>query len=93
MTPGFKAAIEGSFHIIILPKKILASTAPVNFNPLDIPGKLYAGTTALAEIGTVTSVDALSSAYCAEVRGASDSPKSTDFAVIAFIPAPLPTLW
>src|SRR5215467_2804554 len=45
-TPGFSAFIFGSFHFVILPKKMSARTGPVNFNVLvGIPGMLYASAT------------------------------------------------
>ncbi len=31
-TPAFSFAIAGSFHFVILPRKISASTGPVNFS-------------------------------------------------------------
>lgn len=54
--PGFNDTIAGSFHIVMFPRKIFARTSPVKFNPLPIPGRLYAGMTALIDSGTVTTV-------------------------------------
>jgi hypothetical protein len=32
VTPGFNFAIAASFHFVILPRKMSASTGPVNFS-------------------------------------------------------------
>src|SRR5690348_2421953 len=34
LTPGFKAAIAGSFHVLIVPRKILAAVVPSSFKPV-----------------------------------------------------------
>ena len=78
-----RAWIAGSFHVVMLPKKMFAKTAPVKLRPfvMTVPlasFKLYAGTTALADMGMVIAVVPDGSPlYCAAVIGASDSPKST----------------
>ena len=41
LTPEFSDAIAGSFHFVILPAKMSATTGPVSFNPLLTPGRLY----------------------------------------------------
>jgi hypothetical protein len=67
----------------MLPKKMFAKTVPVKLRPFWqaeplTSFKLYAGTTALADIGIVRAVVPDGSPeYCAAVIGASDSPKST----------------
>src|SRR5580658_2673368 len=39
-TPLFKSAILGSFHLLILPRKMPARTSPVNFSCVVTPGRL-----------------------------------------------------
>src|SRR5579875_2878294 len=81
LIPGLREAIAGSSQLVMLPRKILASTSPVNFRPFFIPGRLYAGTTALIDSGIVTTV-AGSAEYRADVNRASVAPMSTVLAVI-----------
>ena len=38
--PGFSFAIAGSFHFVILPRKMSASIGPVNFSSAVTPGRL-----------------------------------------------------
>ena len=40
LTPAFSFAIAGSFHFVILPRKMSASSAPVNFSCALTPGML-----------------------------------------------------
>ena len=82
------------FHMVMLPKKILARRSPVKFRCVvdEMPGMLYAGTTPLPLTGIVSRVEfAGRAAYCVVFSGASLSPKFTVPAVICAIPAPLPT--
>jgi hypothetical protein len=39
-TPGFSFTIVGSFHFVVLPRKMSASSPPVNFNGVLTPGML-----------------------------------------------------
>jgi hypothetical protein len=41
LIPGFSALIAGSFQVLILPRKMLASVGPSSFRPLLTPGRLY----------------------------------------------------
>ena len=79
----------------MVPIKISARIGPVKFR-VGVNrwrSKLYAGTTALAVIGMVRTVwPEGTSAYCAAVIGASDSPKFPNPSTIKSVtPAPLPT--
>ena len=40
LTPGFSFARAGSFHFVILPRKIPASVSPLNFSSAVTPGML-----------------------------------------------------
>ena len=66
-----------------------AKTWPVRFNPLWIPGRLYAAVTAPIVSGMWRRPGARDRSVA--FNGASLAPKSTVFAVIWEMPAPLPT--
>ena len=60
-TVGFRFWICGSFHWVMVPKKMFARTVPVKLSPFPheeplASFMLYAGTTALADIGMVMAV-------------------------------------
>ena len=40
VTPGLSLTIAGSFHFVILPRTMSASTGPVNFSRRETPGRL-----------------------------------------------------
>ena len=40
LMPGLRALIAGSFQVLILPRKMLASVGPSSFSPLLTPGRL-----------------------------------------------------
>src|SRR4026207_2081325 len=46
LTPALAFAIAGSFHFVILPRKMSASTGPVNWRSLFTPGVVEPGPTA-----------------------------------------------
>ena len=89
--------MAGSFHVVIVPKKIFANTSPVKLRPLWhieplLSFKLYAGTTALADIGMVNAVEPDGSLAMSDAcSGASDSPKLFTLLWKSVIPWPLPT--
>src|SRR5512138_1938543 len=45
-TPGLSSAILGSFHLVILPRKMSATSSDLSFSPFATPGRLYVTTTA-----------------------------------------------
>ena len=49
-TPGLSAAIAGSFHFLILPRKILASVVPLSWS-LSTPLRLYDTVIGAATVG------------------------------------------
>ena len=51
LTPGFSFAIAGSFHFVILPRKMSASTGPVNFSSAVDARDVVDGTTAPSTVG------------------------------------------
>ena len=75
----------------MVPRKICAKTFPVKLIPLAIPGRRYAGTTALIDSGIVMTAEG-KAVYCAAVGGASEAPIFTVCAVISVIPPELPML-
>src|SRR5512138_2856445 len=40
LTPGLSSAIRLSFHLVILPRKMLATSSELSFNPFGTPGRL-----------------------------------------------------
>src|SRR6266540_2980223 len=91
LTPGFKAEMFAWFHVVIFPRKISPSTWPVRLRPDERLATLYAAVTAPIVSGIWSSPGA--AARSLGLSGASDPAKSTVFAVIAWIPAPLPIPW
>jgi len=88
--PGLAAAMAGSFHFVIRPRKISAYAFRDSRSGADSSGRLYARTTLPAVIGincTPLSTLAISSSVIA----ASLAPKSTVLLVNCVMPAPLPT--
>ena len=86
------AAMAGSFQVVILPLKILASVAPDSFRPV-IPGRLYWTEIAPAISGMETKDPYLSFSCCtsAAAAGTSEPAKSTVPAMSWARPAPEPT--
>ena len=74
--PGFRAVIALSFHFVILPRKMSASTAPVNFNSAFTPGMLYTGTTAPRTVGKCR-IGPGAAFNCSSFIGPSVAPKNT----------------
>ena len=74
--PGFRAVIAGSFHVVIVPAKILPIVSPSNFRPLGMPGRLYTTTTGACTSGICTT-GPLAFAMSESDMNASESPKST----------------
>ena len=89
VTPGFREVMFASFQFVMVPRKMSPRTWPVRFNPDGIPGRLYAAVTAPIVSGIWRSPGARDRSVA--FSGASLAPKSTVFAVIWEIPAPLPT--
>src|SRR3989442_228466 len=79
------------FHLVILPRKISPSTWPVRLRPDERLATLYAAVTAPIVSGMCSNPGA--AARSLGLSGASEPAKSTVFAVIAWIPAPLPPPW
>ncbi len=88
LVPLFSFVICGAFQLVILPRKISATTGPVRLS-LRMPSRWNATPVALSAQGIWT--HSLHSAACVLVSGASDAPKSTVRAEICAIPAPEPT--
>src|SRR3989454_3462537 len=91
VTPGFSAEMFAWFHLVILPRKISPSTWPVRLRPDERLATLYAAVTAPIVSGMCSNPGA--AARSLGLSGASEPAKSTVFAVIAWIPAPLPPPW
>ena len=90
-TPPFSATMRGSFHLVILPRKMSASSGPSNFSaPEATPGTFITGTTPPMTDGNWARPDL---ARSAGVSGASDEPKSTSAARIFAMPPPEPIDW
>src|SRR3954452_10894196 len=93
LAPLFWAAIAGSFHLVILPEKILASVGASSCRP-STPSTLY--TTAIGPI-TIGMLSACPPAHLASALGCSsgfsaesEPPKSAVPAMNAWMPAPEP---
>ncbi len=83
--------MRGSFHFLILPRKMSASTSLLSFNsPGRMPGRFTTGTTPPMIMGNCIRPASSSSAG---FSGASDAPKSTVLALICLIPPPEPMDW
>jgi hypothetical protein len=83
--------MAGSFHLVILPRKMLARVSPSSFiAPEAMPGTLTTGTTPPITDGNWARPDlARSSGF----SGASEEPKSTVPALIWAMPPPEPIDW
>src|SRR5437867_10297633 len=90
-TPGFRAEMFTWSQVVIFPRKISPRTCPVRLRPDERPATLYAAVTAPIVSGMCSNPGA--AARSLGLSGASDPAKSTVFAVIAWIPAPLPPPW
>ena len=91
VTPGLRAAICLSFHMLMSPLNRLASTAPVRCSWFTaIPGRLTIGTMPPTTVGNCSSEFAAS---LEAATGASEAPKSTVRAITWFCPAPDPSAW
>src|SRR5262245_26535028 len=84
----FSDWIRGSFHFLIVPRKISASTGPVIFRLFGTSGRLYAIDVAERAHGICT--QPLQAANWSGLSGASLAPKSTVRFVIAAMPPPEP---
>ena len=84
------AAIFGSFHLVIVPRK-MSATFWLSSWSLSTPGTLKMTTTAPSAVGTWRIlVPAGSAAISSSFIAASEAPKSTVCSVIALIPPPEP---
>src|SRR5271166_3074716 len=54
LTPGFGLVSSGSFHLLMVPRKIPARALAVKFSPVLTPGILYVGTAAPATVGNIS---------------------------------------
>ncbi len=91
LSPGFSAAMAGSFHLVMAPRKMLAAVTPSSFSlPDSMPGRLKTMVTPPITVGTCTSLAASSSF---SERGASVPPKSTVLALICLMPPEEPMPW
>ena len=89
--PGFSAVMAASFHLVISPMKILASTSSLSFSwPEVMPATFTMGVTAPVTIGNCVSLDSLISSL---FSGASVPAKSTVPSLIWLMPAPEPMDW
>ena len=90
-TSGLAAAIAGSFQVVILPRKMSASSAPVRRSwPAATPSRLTTGTTPPIAEGNWPRPAWASSALSS---GLSEEPKSTVPALIWAMPPPEPIDW
>src|SRR6185312_12409013 len=92
VAPGLTLASRASFHLVILPRKMSASTSGVNFTVAVNPGRLYVGTTAPSTVGTWSTLPWIA-AIAESVIGASVPPKSTVLSENWRIPPPEPIDW
>ena len=89
--PGFSAAMAGSFQVVILCRKMSASTVPLSFSwPGCRPSTLMTGTTPPMTDGNWPRPACASSSGDS---GLSDEPKSTVAALICAMPPPEPIDW
>jgi hypothetical protein len=87
-TPGLSLAIAGSFHFLIFPRNMSASSGPVSFRCFGAPERLY-GIDVPASAHGICRQPLHERAWSA-VSGASLAPKSTVRFVICWTPPPLP---
>ena len=93
VTPALFAAIAGSFHFVILPRKMSATLAESSWS-LGVSGRLKMTTTAPSAVGMWRIlVPAWRAAISSSFMAASEAPKSTVCWVIAVMPAPEPLAW
>ena len=91
LTPGFSAAMRGSFQFVISPRKIEAKVSLESLSCAAFTrGTFTIGTTAPVNIGNCTRPFA---SHWAAVSGASEPAKSMVPALIWLMPAPDPTDW
>src|SRR5205814_6532200 len=75
LTPGFTAAIRGLLHLVILPRKMSASTSGVNRSVSLTYGRLYVRTSPPRTVGMCSTLP-LIAAMAESFIGASVAPKS-----------------
>ena len=91
LMPRLVATMRGSFHIVILPRKMSASTSGSSFiAPAGMPGRLKAGTMPPITDGNWPRPERASSVGGS---GLSEEPKSTVPALIWAMPPPEPMDW
>jgi hypothetical protein len=88
--PGFSFAIAGSFHFVILPRKMPANASRVSLSGALSSGRLYPTTTAPAVAGT-SCTPFVTLAIWSSFIALSLAPKSTVPSVILLMPAELPS--
>ena len=76
-TPAFSATIAGSFHFVILPSVMLASTGPVNFSSCLTPGDVVDGDDGAEHGGQVQDLARARPSSGRASSGASVAPKKT----------------
>ena len=91
-TPGLTLAIAGSFHLTTLPRKMSASSGPVNLISADTPASWYTGTTAPSTVGRCRILPGAAWSWSV-VIGPSVAPKNTVWLVSWRMPAPEPSDW
>jgi hypothetical protein len=90
-TPALRAAILPSFHLVMRPLKMSASTSPVSFRArVSTPCRLNTGTTPPITVGNWRKPSFWSSS---PLSGASVAPKSTVLARIWRMPPDEPIDW
>jgi hypothetical protein len=80
--------MRGSFHLVMRPAKMSASTSPLSRTGCRTSGRLYATVTAPSTVGMCSIPGALDSS--SSFMGASEAPKSTVPSVTWRIPPPEP---
>ena len=89
-TPGFVAASFGSFHLVMVPRKIPAMVAPSSLScVLPRAGRFQVSTTAPITVGRWSTTPCAAFIWSC-VIGPSVAPKSTVFSVYCLIPPPEP---
>ena len=91
-TPALSLVIAGSFHFVILPRKISARTVPLNLSSVLTPSTLYTGTTAPRTVGKCSTLPGVARS-CSFVIGPSVAPKNTVCAASCRMPPPDPIDW
>ena len=92
-TPGLSAAIRGSFHFVILPRKMSARVAPSNLSFVAAQHGEVVGHDDRAEHGRDVEHIALDGRDLLSVIGPSVAPKSTVPSVNCRMPPPEPMDW